>query len=234
MAASAGWRSPGDWRPGRRSGATGSRHGRPGVTALTPVRIGLSFDDGPSRWTAPILDLLASHGARATFFLVGSVAEQNPDLVRRISGEGHELGNHTWSHPTLTRDCDDDGVRSELERTSDALERITGARPSLFRAPYYDHDARVDRIAAEVGLRHAPGHVAPADWRPGISAALIATFVLGGISPEEIVGLHDGVPPYELADEVTRQPTVDAISIILPTLAQRSVTCLTVSELMAA
>lgn len=113
-------------------------------------RIGLSFDDGPSAWTNPILELLAGHGVRATFFLVGSIVERNEDLVRRISAEGHEVGNHTWSHPKLARDCDDERVRSELARTNDLLEQILGAPPALFRAPYYNRDARVDAIAAEL------------------------------------------------------------------------------------
>lgn len=200
---------------------------------MTPARIGLSFDDGPSPWTARILELLASHGARATFFLVGSVAEQHPDLVRRISAEGHELGNHTWSHPALARECNDERVREELVRTSDTLERIVGTRPALFRAPYYDHDARVDEIAAELGLRHAWGDVAPPDWHPRVTCGLIAMFVLQGIAPDAIVGLHDGVPPHQVAEGVTRQPTVDAVAAILPRLAERDMACASVSEVMA-
>jgi peptidoglycan/xylan/chitin deacetylase (PgdA/CDA1 family) len=200
---------------------------------VTRERIGLSFDDGPSRWTAPILELLAAHGARATFFLVGSIVEQHPDLVRRITNEGHEVGNHTWSHPKLARDCDDERIRAELSRTSELLEDILGTPPALFRAPYYDHDERVDAVAAALGLRHADGHVTPADWHPRFTGGLIASFVLRGITPEAIVGLHDGVPRHDAAPGVTRQPTVDAMALILPALAQRNVACVPVSEIIA-
>ena len=201
---------------------------------MTAVRIGLSFDDGPAiRWTPQILDLLAAHDARATFFLVGQIAEGDQDLVRRISAEGHEVGNHTWTHPRLARDCDDERVRTELVRTNELLEQILGAPPAVFRAPYYNWDERVDAIGAELGLRHAHGDVTPPDWHPRLTAGLIATFVLQGISPGAIVGLHDGVPRLEIAEDETRRPTVDAMAAILPALAQREITCLPVSEIMA-
>lgn len=196
---------------------------------MSSFRIGLSFDDGPSNWTAPILDLLRDHDARATFFLIGSLATSAPEIVQRIQAEGHEIGNHTWSHPALTRG-DDEDVRAELVRTSEAIERITGGRPTLFRAPRYERDDRVDGIAAELGLRHARGDVIPPDWHPQATARLIATFVLQGIAPNAIVGLHDGVPPQEDAGSITRQPTVDALAAVLPVLAQREVQCVTVSE----
>jgi peptidoglycan/xylan/chitin deacetylase (PgdA/CDA1 family) len=202
---------------------------------VTPERIGLSFDDGPAtRWTPQILNLLAAHGARATFFVVGQIAERDQDLVRRISAAGHEVGNHTWSHPALARDCDDKRVRTELSRTNELLDQILGAPPAMFRAPYYNRDDRVDAIGAELGLRHARGDVVPPDWHPRFTAGLIATFVLQGISSGAIVGLHDGVPRLEIAEEETRQPTVDAIAAILPRLGEREITCLPVSEIVAA
>lgn len=195
--------------------------------------IGLSFDDGPSAWTGEILDLLSSHAARATFFVIGSAAQERPELTARIAAEGHELGNHTWSHPSLARDCDEPQIRQELQRTSDLVEQLSGSRPALFRAPHYDHDDRVDAIAADLGLRHADGDVAPPDWHARMTAAVIATFVLQGISPGAIVGLHDGVPPREAGAAATRRPTVDAVARILPALAEREIRCATVSEIMA-
>src|SRR3954471_7121132 len=98
-----------------------------------PSRIALTFDDGPSGWTEPILELLRDHGARATFFLVGGVAQQHADLTRRIADEGHELGNHSWSHPALAAECDDQRVHEELERTNSAIAEIVGRRPHRFR-----------------------------------------------------------------------------------------------------
>ncbi len=89
--------------------------------------VALTFDDGPSQWTAPILAVLAEHGARATFFVVGQTAAANDELLQRIVAEGHEVGNHTWSHPSLTRDCDDARVHDELARTNELLAERLGA-----------------------------------------------------------------------------------------------------------
>jgi peptidoglycan-N-acetylglucosamine deacetylase len=199
---------------------------------VTAERIGLSFDDGPSPWTGPILDLLAAHDQRATFFVIGSAAELDPGTVRRITAEGHEVGNHTWSHPALSRDCDDRRVHAELSRTNDLLDEILGSPARLFRAPHYDHDPRVDAIAHKLSLRHADGHVVPPDWHPGAKSVVIATLVLQGIHPGVVVGLHDGIPPGEAAADATRQATVDAVARILPALTQRGISGIPVSELL--
>jgi peptidoglycan/xylan/chitin deacetylase (PgdA/CDA1 family) len=187
----------------------------------TRKAIALTFDDGPSEWTEPILDLLRDHGVRATFFVVGSVAPHRPELVRRIVAEGHELGNHSWSHPDLAADCDDDHVRDELERTNLALEAIVGMRPQRFRAPHLSVNDRVESIALELGLTHTPTHVGPPDWHPAMSAAVTTTFILQQVAPGYVVGLHDGVPPRDHATGQTRQATVDAVGLVLPRLIER-------------
>jgi chitooligosaccharide deacetylase len=199
-------------------------------------RVALTFDDGPSAWTEPILDILAAHGAHATFFLIGRVAERHSDIVRRISAEGHEVGNHTWSHPHLARDCDDDSVRLELLRANDGLASIVGSPPRRFRAPYYDVDDRVVALAAELGLTHTPGTVIPPDWHPTARGSFIATVVLQRVTPAAIVGLHDGFPPEEADQEatVTRLPTVEAVAVFVPTLFDRGYECVTASMLLDA
>jgi len=194
--------------------------------------IALTFDDGPSRWTEPLLDVLAKHGAQGTFFVVGSIASARADLLRRMVDEGHEVGNHTWSHPALARDCDDERVRSELQRTTNLLIELAGVRPTLFRAPHYDVDERVEAIAAEVGLRHVRGDIAPPDWHPGWTARLSITFVLQQIHGGSIVGLHDGVPPTEAEEGLSRQLTVDAVAGIVPALQERGIDCVAASELL--
>ena len=193
-------------------------------------QVSLTFDDGPSAWTGPVLDLLAAHGARATFFVIGSLAEQRPDLVRRIEAEGHEVGNHTWTHPWLARDCDDERVRDELERTNDVLTAILGSPPERFRAPHYDVDERVETIAAGLRLAHTRGDVAPADWHERSTPAFIATMVLQHLAAGAVVGLHDGVPPDSAP--ASRQATVDALATILPRLGERGFDCVTASVLL--
>lgn len=198
---------------------------------MSPVQVALTFDDGPSDWTEPLLDLLAANGARATFFVIGSLVRERPALVRRIAAEGHELGNHTWSHPWLARDCDDARVRGELAGANDAIAEVLGKPPRRFRAPHYDVDGRVEGIALELGLLHTRGDVTPPDWRPGAQARVLATLVLHGARPGAVIGLHDGVPPTSSASR-SRQPTVDAVEAFLPRLRDRGLDVVTASELL--
>jgi chitooligosaccharide deacetylase len=195
------------------------------------ARISLTFDDGPSAWTEAVLDLLAANGARATFFLLGSAASERPEVVRRIVAEGHEVGNHSWSHPHLARDCDDEQVRRELETTNELLEQLVGEPVRRFRCPYYDVDERVEAIASTLGLRHTPGHLTPPDWKPGVRSSFLATLVLQLARDEEVIGLHDGVPPDELAD-ASRATTVEALASFLPRLRERGFDCVTASALL--
>ena len=99
-------------------------------------QVALTFDDGPdSEWTPKILDILKEHQVLATFFIVGSSAESHPDLIQRILEEGHELGNHTFTHPNLS-DISDHQIRLELNATRRLLEGLTGRSLLFFRPPY--------------------------------------------------------------------------------------------------
>jgi peptidoglycan/xylan/chitin deacetylase (PgdA/CDA1 family) len=198
---------------------------------VTTARIALTFDDGPAEWTEPILDVLAEHSARATFFVIGISAKHNADLIRRMDADGHEIGNHTWSHPKLARDCDDRRVRDELARTNEVLTEITGRAPRRFRAPHYDVDARVRAIASELDLVHTRGDVTPPDWDPRCRAPYITTFVVQQAAPDVIVGLHDGVPPGVVRSQ---QATVDAVTAIVPRLRELALECVTATTLLEA
>lgn len=194
-------------------------------------QIALTFDDGPSEWTEPILDILAANGARATFFVIGSLAEGRADVLRRMIEDGHEVGNHTWSHPWLARDCDDSRVEDELERTNATLARLLGRPPHRFRAPHYDVDERVEAIGARLGLEHTRGDVTPPDWHEKSTAAFIATFVLQQARAGTVVGLHDGIPPGRPAAGGRRR-TVDAVASVVPRLRERGIDCITASALL--
>lgn len=195
-------------------------------------RLALTFDDGPSAWTEAVLDILAEHAAHATFFVIGSLAEARADVLRRMVDEGHEIGNHTWSHPWLARDCDDARVRAELERTNEVLTTILGAAPRRFRAPHYDVDARVEAVASQLGLTHTHGDVTPPDWREGARSGFLATMILQGVRAGTVVGLHDGVPPKGSQASASRQPTVDAVAVLVPRLRERGLECVTATALL--
>ena len=193
-------------------------------------RIALTFDDGPAEWTEPILDLLSQHSAQATFFVIGSAAAEREDVVRRIHAAGHEIGNHTWSHPRLARDCTDERVRDELERTSTVLAEITGRTPRHFRAPRYNVDQRVLEIASSLGLAHAHGDVRPPDWDERCTAGFITTLVVQQARANLVIGLHDGVPPKRVGR--TQQATVDAVEAFLPRLLDRGLECVAFETLL--
>jgi peptidoglycan/xylan/chitin deacetylase (PgdA/CDA1 family) len=134
------------------------------VAPKRPGELALTFDDGPNaRWTLRLLDILASNDVRATFFLLGSRAETEPELVRRIAAAGHLIGNHSWSHPNLawTRAS---RVREELARTNETLQQRTGAPVMFFRPPFGARRPAVLRIARELGLTPVLWNAMTSDW----------------------------------------------------------------------
>lgn len=154
------------------------------------TRVALTLDDGPSpRWTPQVLDLLAHHGARATFFVVGAQAQRHPDLVRRAVDEGHEIASHTWSHADLTR-LSPDAVRDELERTSELLAGLTGRPPALVRPPWGHIDAVGLLAAAELGA----GVVMWSELVRASHAADDLAATLHDVRPGSVVLAHDGGP----------------------------------------
>ncbi len=188
----------------------------------------LSFDDGPAEGTEAVLDLLAAHGARATFFVLGRQVGGREHTLRRAVAEGHELGNHTWSHVRAS-ELASGVLRDELARTSDAIEAATGSQPRLGRPPYGDGADAFARAAAAEGLATVLWSVDPEDWRGG-DAAVIAAAILDGIHPGAIVDLHDGWG----STSASRRPTVDALAVVLPVLVDAGWTLSTVSGLLAA
>lgn len=183
----------------------------------------LTFDDGPSEWTPAILDILAEHEVRATFFVVGQAMIGRSHIVKRIHAEGHELGNHTFTHPVITRwltEMDDHDVTMELAATQELVELATGVAPKVWRAPCFRTDYRVNAIAESLGLEHVDATLIPNDWNATDPAKLAET-VLSHLEMGSIVSLHDGIPPRGGSESCTssRQPTVDALRLILAGVA---------------
>jgi peptidoglycan/xylan/chitin deacetylase (PgdA/CDA1 family) len=171
-------------------GRTLSAPTRPGELALT-------FDDGPNPACTPrLLDLLALHNARATFFLLGSFAAQEPALVRRIAAAHHLIGNHSWSHPNLAI-ASSRKVVEELMRTQETLQQITGARIRYFRPPFGARRPHVLRTAKRMGMTPVLWNAMTSDWKEA-SAKAIADRLIHRIDTLQKRGhaanivLHDG------------------------------------------
>ena len=140
-------------------------------TGAPDKTLALTFDDGPDpEWTPEILDILKAKGVKATFFMIGGVAASNPDLVRRVRDEGHEIGNHSFTHPNMAH-VDEERVRLELTAADRALESILGRQVTLFRPPY-NADSEPETygeilpiaVASKLGYTTAGESIDPNDW----------------------------------------------------------------------
>lgn len=160
------------------------------INTRKPV-MSLTFDDGPHPFLTPmLLDLLKLRQVRATFYVIGRDAAHSPDILRRMIDEGHEIGNHSWSHPVLSK-WSHSGILKEIDRTNDAVFAATGIVPRTFRPPYGAFEPH--QRYALVRDRHMPTilwSVDPEDWRrPG--SKFITDFVLKRARPGAIVLTHD-------------------------------------------
>ena len=184
--------------------------------------IAMTFDDGPSPETTPrLLDILKQRNIKATFFMIGQNAERNPTIVKRILAEGHEIGNHSWTHPQLSK-LSDDRVTEEINKTQNAIKDASGYTPVLMRPPYGAITARQKEwIEKQFGLSVIIWSVDPFDWkRPG--ASVIEQRILAGARPGAIVLSHD-----------IHKQTVDAMPATLDALAEKGFKFVTVSQLIA-
>ncbi|MDX3575172.1 polysaccharide deacetylase family protein, partial [Streptomyces sp. ID05-47C] len=150
----------------------------------------LTFDDGPDpRYTPGILDTLAEYDVRAMFFVCGEMAAGQPGLLARMADEGHTVGNHTWSHPLLTK-LTRRQIRSEMTRTSEVIENAYGERPRWFRAPYGAWNRAAFQLGSELGMEPLAWTVDTLDWTsPGTGT--IVDRVGNGAAPGVVVLSHD-------------------------------------------
>ncbi|TDA68328.1 MAG: polysaccharide deacetylase family protein [Clostridia bacterium] len=187
--------------------------------------IALTFDDGPDPdFTPQVLTVLREFKVKATFFMVGNLVEAYPEVAREVATEGHEIGNHTYSHPSLTR-IDAGELRQELIRADRVITAITGQQPRLFRPPGGYYDETVISTARDLGYRVViwSWKQDTKDWgNPG--ARGIVRRVLQNARPGDIILLHDGGG--------NRSQTVQALAPLLTELQKREFKLVTVSELL--
>ena len=184
--------------------------------------IAMTFDDGPHATNTPkLLEMAAKRHIKLTFFVLGECVEQNPTVLRREVAEGHEIGNHSWSHPNLAK-LSDEAVRSQLQRTEDIIVKTAGVKPKLMRPPYGELTKR-QRIWVnhDFGYKVILWDVDPLDWkRPGPS--VVARRIITGTRPGSIILSHDIHPP-----------TIEAMPQVFDALLARGFKFVTVSELLA-
>ena len=183
--------------------------------------IALTFDDGPHPKNTPrLLDMLRQRNIKATFYVIGNSVNLYPEIARRIVAEGHEIGNHTYNHPNLTK-LSNASVRKELDTTRDAIIRATGVRPRTMRPPYGAlRTNQRQMIHSEYGYPTILWDVDPLDWkRPG--TAVVKSRILSGTRSGSIVLAHD-----------LHSTTVDAMPTTLDALLAKGFRFVTVSQLL--
>lgn len=183
--------------------------------------LAMTFDDGPHPTNTPrLLDILKQRNIKATFFLIGRSAKTHPQIVRRIIEEGHEIGNHTWSHASLTSRSDEQ-IRKELQMTEDALVAAAGYRPHIIRPPYGAINARIKQLMfSDFGYATIMWSVDPQDWRrPGVS--VVTSRLVNGAHKGAILLAHD-----------IHAPTIEAMPATLDQLLTKGYQFVTVSQLM--
>lgn len=175
-------------------------------TAGTPKYIALTFDDGPSRKYTPILlDGLKERGVHATFFLMGKNIEGEEDIVKRMSEEGHLIGNHSYEHIQLTK-AGAKAVCEAVEHTQEQIEAITGKRPEYIRPPYGDWN---EELEEEIGMTPVLWSLDSLDWKLKDTGKIIHQ-VLKDVKDGDIILLHDIFPSsveaaLELIDILQRE-----------------------------
>lgn len=159
--------------------------------------VALTFDDGPVAGTGELLALLRAKRVKATFFVLGSQAARHPGLIRRMAMDGHTIGNHSWSHPQLTR-LSTPMLRRQLTRTNETLRRAGAVEPVVFRPPYGATDARVRSVAGALGMSEILWDVDPLDWRDR-SRTVVGQRVVAATRNGSIVLAHDVHPTTRAA-----------------------------------
>ena len=184
-------------------------------------QVALTFDDGPHPTLTPrLLDILDEKNVRATFYILGNKVARNAALIKRIRGEGHEIGNHSWSHPNLANRSDS-AILSELKRTSDAIYNASGKRPTTMRPPYGALSMRQRRLVnSELGMPTIMWSIDTLDYT-GSSSATITNRVLRRAHNGAIILGHD-----------IQARTIQAVPALIDGLKSRSFKFVTVSQLI--
>ncbi|WP_339818250.1 polysaccharide deacetylase family protein [Paenibacillus sp. FSL R7-0216] len=194
--------------------------------SLREKAVAFTFDDGPNPiYTPQVLEIFQEVQGKATFFMIGTQIEKSLETAKAVHEQGHEIGNHTYSHPHLP-ELSSEEVRREMQLTEELIQQVTGAKPKVYRPPYIDTSEEVAAITAGEFGYPAIGAVngAATDWEmPGV--AHIVEKTRDQIRPGSILLFHDGFDD--------RSQTVEAVRILAVELTAAGYRLVTVSELLA-
>ena len=194
-----------------------------GGGSVDPSRpmIALTFDDGPAAPDNRILAALEAVGGRATFFMVGQNVKGHPDIIRRMMADGCELGNHSWSHPQLNK-LSAGEVRSQINRTNDAIAAVAGHGATVMRCPYGATGGSVKSVLGDMGYASILWSIDTLDWKTRNASSTVSS-VLNNVKDGDIILMHS-----------LYNQTAAAVETMVPELVRRGYQLVTVSELAAA
>jgi peptidoglycan/xylan/chitin deacetylase (PgdA/CDA1 family) len=181
--------------------------------------VALTFDDGPSKYTDQILDLLEQHGGRATFMVLGSLIDDRRDTLTRMVDMGSEVIGHSWDHRNMTK-LSKAEIRAEIIDTSAMISAVTGVSRPMFRPPYGSYNDAVKAVAAELGYSIIYWSVDTLDWKHR-DPDWVYKAVMNDVEDGSIVLLHDIHPT-----------TAEAMIRVIPRLIEAGYQLVTVSELL--
>ena len=188
--------------------------------------LALTFDDGPSESTPSLLEILAAHGVRATFFMCGRNVRRLPHIARQVLARGHEIGNHTDTHPRLDFKSSQ-FIYGEMALAQETIHRLVGTTPRLFRAPYGVRWFGVRGAQQRLGLTGVMWTVIAQDWR--LPADQVLRRVTAGAGNGGILCLHDG-RGIQASPDI--RATLSAVDQAIPILKQRGFEFQPVSEML--
>lgn len=181
--------------------------------------IALTFDDGPSAHTDRLLDAFAKHGGKATFFVIGNLIDGRKNTVKRIVGEGHEIGNHSWNHRQLTN-LSEEEITDQIMMTRAKIYDTVGVDSLIMRPPYGACNDMVKAVGSKVGVSFVNWSVDTLDWKSK-NAVAVHNEVMKYACDGAIILCHD-----------LHKTTVDAMETVIPELIEKGYQLVTVSELM--
>lgn len=186
--------------------------------------VALTFDDGPSaQFTPQILDILKKYGVKATFFVLGENIEKNADIISREAAEGHEIGNHTYSH-LEERSNDVDFMKNEIINTNILIKKYSGKSPRYFRPPYGPENWRFLDEAELLNYSIILWGVDVRDWDSKVTSDDISSQIIKYGRNGSIILLHDG--------GTSREVTVDALPAVIEGLRKKGIGFVTIDEMV--